>query len=863
MAVGALGAAAGRARSRRRRCVAGLALALVTAVASTVGGVARQRSAGAAPRLDAVPPGLLISEFRTRGPAGADDEFVELYNPADSDLTVRADDASGGWAVATGSGIRFTVPDGTVIPGRGHYLGVNSVGYSLAGSPSGNGTTATGDATYRTGIPDDAGIALFRTADPGSFTPASRSDAVGPVTEPDPLYREGSGYPAISPDSGNHAVNRDEASGRPKDTGDNAADLRHGGASPAGARPGVPGPQNLSSPVTRNAQLPVTLLDPSTSDRLAPNLARVRTADPAGDATFGTVSLRRTVTNNTGAAVTRLRFRVLPRSALPARPGVADLRARTSPDLGVPVGRTVHAVRGSTLEQPPGRPDGSGYNAALSVGAVTPARPLAAGATVDVQLLFGVRQAGTVAVDVNVEALPGGGTAGGPVLFACAAAATGPGSCGNATPVAGADSYPTAGDTALVRAAPGVLADDTDADRDPLTAVPVTGPVHGTLTLHPDGSFSYTPTGSYRGSDSFTYRASDGAATSTAATVTLAVAAENDPPVAVADAYRTAQDTPLNTTTPGVLDNDTDSDGDPLTAALGTGPTHGTFTLAADGSFAYTPTGGYHGADSFTYTAVDGDAGSAPVAVALTVTPAHTAPVAVDDAYTTREDAGLTGAAPGVLANDTGSGGDPVTAGSATAAAHGTATLHADGSFSYTPDPDYHGTDTFTYRAGDGTADTAPAAVTITITPVTDPLAARPVRLAVGPVSGDVTIDLASLLDNPDGAALTLVSHSAGRHGTVGCAGLACRYVPAPRFSGTDSFGYRVRAGTGPPLTGLVTVVVAARPAGVAAATLPTTGSTPWPALRLGLLLLLTGTGMLVLTATVGRRPDPDGSPVR
>jgi VCBS repeat-containing protein len=515
----------------------------------------------------------------------------------------------------------------------------------------------------------------------------------------------------------------------------------------------------------------------------------------------------------------------------------------------------VHTVHGSTLEQPPGGPDGSGYNAALAVGAVTPARPLAPGATVDVQLLFGVRQTGTVAVDVNVEALPGGGPAGSPVLFGCAAAATGPGSCGNATPVAGADAYRTAGDTALVRAAPGVLADDTDADSDPLTAVPVTGPAHGTLTLNPDGSFSYTPTGSYHGSDSFTYQVSDGAATSTATTVTLAVTAGNDPPVAVADAYSTGQDTPLTTTAPGVLDNDTDSDGDPLTAALGTGPTHGALTLAADGSFSYLPTGGYHGADSFTYTAADGHASSAPVAVALTVTPVHTAPVAAADAYTTTEDAGLTGAAPGVLANDTDADGDPITAGRATAAGHGTATLHADGSFSYTPDPDYHGTDTFSYRAGDGTAATAPATVTITITPVTDPLAARPVRLAVGPASGDVTVDLASLLDNPDGAALTLVSHGAGRHGTVGCAGLACRYVPVQRFSGTDSFGYTVRAGTGPSVTGLVTVVVVALPAGAAAAMLPTTGAAPWPAVRLGLLLLLTGTGM-VLTATVGRRRD-------
>src|ERR1041385_5826727 len=113
---------------------------------------------------------LLISEFRLRGPGGANDEFVELYNNTDTPVAVSTTDGSSGWALAASDGvIRFVVPNGTVIPAHGHFLGVNSTSYSLSDYPAGNGdgepTTATGDATYTTDIPDNAGIALFRTSE--------------------------------------------------------------------------------------------------------------------------------------------------------------------------------------------------------------------------------------------------------------------------------------------------------------------------------------------------------------------------------------------------------------------------------------------------------------------------------------------------------------------------------------------------------------------------------------------------------------------------------------------------------------------------------------------------------------------------
>jgi VCBS repeat-containing protein len=189
----------------------------------------------------------------------------------------------------------------------------------------------------------------------------------------------------------------------------------------------------------------------------------------------------------------------------------------------------------------------------------------------------------------------------------------------NYAPVAANDSYSTAEDTPLNVSASGVLSNDTDVDGDPLTAVLVSGPAHGSLTLNPDGSFNYTPFANYNGPDSFTYQADDGTTTSSTATVSLTITAVNDAPVAVNDSYSTAEDTPLTVSAPGVLSNDTDVDGDPLTAVLVAGPSHGLLTLNPDGSFNYTPFANYNGPDSFTYQADDGTVTSGAATVSLTV----------------------------------------------------------------------------------------------------------------------------------------------------------------------------------------------------------------------------------------------------
>ena len=193
-------------------------------------------------------------------------------------------------------------------------------------------------------------------------------------------------------------------------------------------------------------------------------------------------------------------------------------------------------------------------------------------------------------------------------------------------PAARGDAYTTGEGTQLTVAAPGALANDSDPQGRPLSAALVSGPAHGTLTLNPDGSFTYTPSGDYNGLDSFTYQAVNDAGLTSNATVQLTVTPVNDPPVAGADAYTTDEDTALSVPAAGVLGNDSDIDGDTLSAQLVGGPANGTVTLNSDGSFVYTPAAEYAGPDSFTYRASDGSAGSNLATVTLTVAAVNDAP---------------------------------------------------------------------------------------------------------------------------------------------------------------------------------------------------------------------------------------------
>ncbi|HET7607548.1 MAG TPA: Ig-like domain-containing protein, partial [Gammaproteobacteria bacterium] len=292
-----------------------------------------------------------------------------------------------------------------------------------------------------------------------------------------------------------------------------------------------------------------------------------------------------------------------------------------------------------------------------------------------------------------------------------------------AQPIARDDSYSTPAGAPLSIADPGVLTNDSAAAGGGLDANVVTLPAHGLLLLGPGGGFYYAPGNGFTGTDTFTYQAREAGTTlSNVATVTITVVAPNVPPVAADDAYATNEGQRLNVNSSnGVLANDTDANGNPLTAALVTGVASGSLTLQANGSFEYTPAPGFAGPVTFTYQANDGTAASNTATVTITVNAVDDPPVTQPESYTTAEDTPLTVAAPGVLGNDADPEGAPLTAELARDAPDSVLQLAPDGSFSFLPDPDFNGTATFTYRARDGATQSAPTTVTITVTAVNDP----------------------------------------------------------------------------------------------------------------------------------------------
>ena len=368
----------------------------------------------------------------------------------------------------------------------------------------------------------------------------------------------------------------------------------------------------------------------------------------------------------------------------------------------------------------------------------------------------------------------------------------------NDAPVAEADSYdvPVNGQLS-VNATYGVLANDSDADGDSLTPSVVTQPTHGTLALDADGTFTYTPDADYHGTDSFAYRINDGTTDSADATATIDV---NTLASAVDDSYSTSMDTQLTVdAATGLLANDTDVNDDTLSVTVVTQPSHGTLTYNSDGSFVYTPSTSYHGDDSFTYTVDDGYGASAEATVTIEV---NAVPAVVDDTYSVDEDGTLTkDATAGVLNNDSDADSDTLTVTVTTDPSHGSLTLDADGSFTYTPDADYHGTDTFAYKANDGTIDSAIATVTITVNSIDDdPEAVDDVYTVVPNTTLNVSAAEGVLANDSDGdddtLTVTVVDQPSNGTLTLNADG-SFAYVPSQDFHGTDTFTYKANDGSG------------------------------------------------------------------
>ena len=293
-------------------------------------------------------------------------------------------------------------------------------------------------------------------------------------------------------------------------------------------------------------------------------------------------------------------------------------------------------------------------------------------------------------------------------------------------------------DETFSRSSPGVLINDTDPDGDVLSAVVASGPTNGTVTLNPNGGFSYTPNLNFFGTDSFTYRAVDPSGLWSVATVSLTIEAMDDPvQLSVPGPQTTAEDTPItfgsafgtaitviDPESPRVLVSLLVNGGTGILTLQSTaglefpypGPTNNYHSIAfiADSpaeanaaleGLVLSPAANYNGPIYFDIMARD-ESSPFPgpgvnASVPVTVTPVNDAPVAVADIREVIEDTPYTASFTGVLENDSDVEGDILTAVLVSGPTNGTLSLQSTGGFTYTPNLNFFGTDSFTYRAVD------------------------------------------------------------------------------------------------------------------------------------------------------------------
>ena len=365
----------------------------------------------------------------------------------------------------------------------------------------------------------------------------------------------------------------------------------------------------------------------------------------------------------------------------------------------------------------------------------------------------------------------------------------------NDPPIAVNDTAATPEDTPVTIA---VLGNDSDVDGNPLTVVNAVA-ANGSVVINPDGTITYTPNANFNGSDTITYTISDGMGGFATATVTVSVAPVNDPPVANPDQVTTDEESPV---TIPVLANDRDADGDPLTVTMTSAP-NGMVTINPDGTLRYVPNTNFFGTDTITYTVSDGRGGLTTTTVTVVVRPVDDAPVARPDVATTNED---TPVSLNVLTNDSDPDGNPLTVVSATSP-NGTVVIGPDGRITYTPNANFNGTDTITYRVSDGVGGFATSTVTVTVIPVND-----------APVDGDETITIISgsptrisVLANAsdvDGNPLIVTSATPSVGMVVINADGTITYTAPPEFDGVATITYVVSDGMGGFNTSTVTINV-------------------------------------------------------
>lgn len=388
-------------------------------------------------------------------------------------------------------------------------------------------------------------------------------------------------------------------------------------------------------------------------------------------------------------------------------------------------------------------------------------------------------------------------------------------------PVAAPDTVTTQEDTRVSIPVATLLANDTDPDIETTFSLSLTSTVsvNGGSLEFANGHIAYFPPTNFFGTDSFTYLVADNGTPPLTATgtVTITVSPENDPPVAGDDAKFVALDTPLVIPVADLLANDSpgpaNEAGQILTVTSVSSPAvQNASVLLSAGTVTYTPVTGFSGTDTFTYTVMDN--GTPPAfatgTVTLTVAPPNSPPVANADAKSVNEDTALTIPAADLLANDS-PGPENESSQTLTITAvdsigsQGGAVALTSGVITYTPVPNFFGTETFTYTIQDsGTpAKTASATVTITVNPVNDPPTALGDAKSVDEDTvlafpgSDLTANDSSGPANESSQPLTVTSvgSASSQGGTVSLSNGTITYTPPLNFNGTDTFAYTVSDG--------------------------------------------------------------------
>jgi len=346
----------------------------------------------------------------------------------------------------------------------------------------------------------------------------------------------------------------------------------------------------------------------------------------------------------------------------------------------------------------------------------------------------------------------------------------------NEPPTATDTTFTTQEDTPLIDTA--LPASDPDGDALIFT-VTQGPPVDGSVTDNLDGSFTFDPADNFNGTYAFTFTAYDGEFDSNIGTVTITVNPVNDAPVAADVSLTTAEDT-----SSAVVFSATDVDEDDLTFIVVVQPTHGVVSEDPIGSFTYTPANDYNGSDSFTYKANDRTDDSNVASVSVTVDPVNDQPTA-DDQFPPAFDED-TSLAITLTGDDI--DGDALTFTIVNDPSDGTITGTLP-NITYTPDPNFNGGDSFTFKVNDGTVDSDTATVLLTVTPINDPPTVTILPIVVGEDGVATGTVVAEDVDEGDSLSFNVTTPPA--HGTVSTIDPVTgvfTYTPILNFNGTDSF---------------------------------------------------------------------------